>query len=79
MNDPYEKVWEEIRKGFDLNIKMIKWIAERTMSVKDYKEFIDEFTEKHDNHDELLDFLRKKRSVKWNENQGNCFEVWRIV
>ena len=40
MTDPYEKVWEEIRKGFDLNIKMIKWIAERTLSVKDYKEFL---------------------------------------
>ena len=63
MNDPYEKVWEEIRKGFDLNIKMVKWIAERTLSVNDYKEFVHEFTEKHDNHDnhdELLDFLRKE-------------------
>ena len=60
MKDPYEKVWEEIRKGFNLNIEMIKWIAERTLSVKDYKEFIDEFTENHDNHDELLDFIRKE-------------------
>ena len=64
MKDPYEKVWEEIEKGFELNTKMISWIAERTLSVKDYKEFIDEFTQKHDNHDnhdELLDFLRKER------------------
>ena len=60
MKDPYEKVWEEIRKGFEQNIKMIQWIAERTLSVKDYKEFIDEFAEKHGNHDELLDFIRKE-------------------
>jgi hypothetical protein len=52
MNDPYEKVWEEIRKGFEQSIKMIKWIAERTLPVKDYKEFIDEFTEKHENSSE---------------------------
>ena len=61
MKDTYEKVWEEIRKGFNLNIEMIKWIAERTLSVKDYKEFIDEFAEKpEDNQNELLDFIRKE-------------------
>ena len=60
MKDPYEKVWEEIRKGFDLNLKMIKWIAERTLSVKDYQEFIDEFTEKQNNHDEPLNILRNE-------------------
>ena len=60
MKDPYEKVWEEIRKGFDYNIKMINWIAKRTLSVNDYEEFIDEFAEKHNNHDELLDLLHKK-------------------
>ena len=60
MKDPYEKVWEEIRKGFALNIKMIKWIAERTLSVKDYQEFIDEFTEKQNNEDEPLNILRKE-------------------
>ena len=60
MKDTYEKVWEEIGKGFELTIKMIKWIAERTLSAKDYKEFVDNFTEKHDNHDEVLDFLFKE-------------------
>jgi len=60
MKDPYEKVWKEIRKGFDLNLKMIKWIAERTLSVKDYQEFIDEFTEKQNNHDEPLNILRNE-------------------
>ncbi len=65
MKDPYEKVWEEIRKGFELTTGMIKWIAERTLSVKDYKEFVDEFAEKpEDNHDELIDFIRKESPVK---------------
>ena len=64
MKDPYENVWKEIIKEFKLTVKMIIWIAERTLSVKDYQEFIDEFTEKHDNHDEVLDFLRKEGSVK---------------
>lgn len=62
MKDPYEKVWEEIRKGFDYTIKMINWIAKRTLSVNDYEDFINEFAEKHSNHDELLDFLHKKGS-----------------
>lgn len=60
MKDPYENIWKEITKRFDLIIKMITWIAERTLSVKDYKEFVDEFIEKHNNHDEPLDFLRKE-------------------
>lgn len=60
MHDPYEKAWESIGKALSTQSKMILWIAERTLSVKDYKEFIDEFTEKHDNHDELLDFIRKE-------------------
>ena len=61
MNDPYEKAWKTIEKALSTQSKMILWIAERTLSVKDYKEFIDEFTKKpEDNHDELLDFIRKE-------------------
>ena len=60
MNDPYEKAWESIGNALSTKSKMILWIAERTLSVKDYKEFLDEFTKKPDNHDELLDFLRKE-------------------
>lgn len=61
MNDPYEKAWESIGKALSAQSKMILWIAERTLSVKDYKDFIDEFTKKtEDNHDELLDFIRKE-------------------
>ena len=61
MNDPYEKVWETIEKALSAQSKMILWIAERTLSAKDYKDLTDEFTKKpEDNHDELLDFIRKE-------------------
>ena len=58
MSDPYEKVWESIGKALSAQSKMILWIAERTLSAKDFKEFVDEFTKKpKDNHDELIDFI----------------------
>jgi len=61
MNDPYEKVFESIGKALSAQSKMVLWIAERTLSVKDFKEFIDEFSKKpEDNHDEVLDFLHKE-------------------
>lgn len=61
MNDLYEKVWESIGKALSIQSKMVLWIAERTLSAKDFKEFVDEFAKKpEDNHDELLDFLRKE-------------------
>ena len=61
MKDPYEKVWEAIEKALSAQSKMVLWIAERTLSAKDFKEFIDEFKKKpKDDHDELLDFLREE-------------------
>lgn len=61
MSDPYKKAWESIGKALSTQSKMILWIAERTLSAKDFQEFIDEFTKKpEDNHDELLDFIRKE-------------------
>ena len=61
MNDPYEKAWETIGKALSTQSKIVLWIAERTLSAKDFKEFLDEFAKKpEDNHDELLDFLRKE-------------------
>lgn len=62
MNDPYEKAWEFVGKVLSAQSKMVLWIAERTLSAKDFKEFVDEFAKKlNDNHDELLDFVRKER------------------
>ena len=61
MNDPYEKTWESIGKALSTQSKMVLWIAERTLSAKDFKEFVDEFAKKpEDNHDELLDFIGKE-------------------
>ena len=61
MNDPYEKAWESIGKALSTQSKMVLWIAERTLSAKDFKEFVNEFAKKpENNHDELLDFLHKE-------------------
>lgn len=61
MKDPYKIAWKSIEKALSIQSKMILWIAERTLSVKDYKDFIDEFAKKpEDNHDELLDSIRKE-------------------
>ena len=61
MTDPYKKAWESIRKALSAQSKMTLWIAERTLSVKEFNEFVDEFAKKpEDNHDELLDFLLKE-------------------
>ena len=43
MKDSYEKVLDEIGKALTSYSKMILWIAERTLSAKDFKEFVDEF------------------------------------
>ena len=48
-------------KALSAQSKMVLWIAERTLSAKDFKEFVDEFAKRpEDNHDELLDFLREE-------------------
>ena len=46
MNDPYEKTWESIGEALSTQSKMVLWIAERTLSAKDFKEFVDEFAKK---------------------------------
>lgn len=61
MIDQYKKAFESVAEALSQQSKMILLIAERTLSAKDFKEFVDEFAKKpEDNHDELLDFLRKK-------------------
>lgn len=59
MTDPYHKVFDDISKALATQTKMIAWIAERTLSVKDYKEFINEFDKKPNDRNELLDSIRK--------------------
>lgn len=61
MTDPSKKAWESTGEALSAQSKMIFWIAERTLSAKEFKEFVDEFAKKpEDNHDELLDFLIRK-------------------
>lgn len=61
MTDPYKKAWESIGEALSTQSNMIVWIAERTLSAKDFKEFVDEFAKRpKDNYDELLDFIRKE-------------------
>ena len=61
MNDPYKKILESIGKAISTQSKMVLWIAERTLSAKDFNEFVNEFAKKpEDNYDELLDSIRKE-------------------
>lgn len=65
MKDTYEKVWESIGKALSTQSNMVLWIAERTLSAKDFNEFVDEFAKKpEDNRNELLGFIRKEETVK---------------
>ena len=52
MGDPYQKVFEDIVKGFGKFRDMILWIAQHTLTVTDYKEFMDKFTEKKEEEHE---------------------------
>ena len=62
MKDPYEKAWESISKALSTQSKMVLWIAERTLSAKEFQEFVDEFTKKpEDNYDELLKFMNQSK------------------
>lgn len=62
MKDPYEKAWESISKALSTQSKMVLWIAERTLTAKDFQEFVDEFAKKpEDNHDELLEFMNQSK------------------
>lgn len=55
MKDPYLKLAEDINKTITKLANMIDFVAKRTMTTKDYLEFVDEFSEERPNvKDELL-------------------------
>ena len=55
MKDPYLKLAEDINKAMTKLANMLDWIAKRTLTTKDYLEFVDEFSEERPNvKDELL-------------------------
>lgn len=61
MTDPYKKAWESIGKTLSMQSKMIIWVAERSLSAKEFQEFAEEFAKKpEDNHDELIDSILSK-------------------
>lgn len=65
MKDPYKDVFDAIAKALNANIKMIVWIAEHTLSVNDYKEFIDEFSQKPDKTDDgIMSVMEYNKSIK---------------
>ena len=53
MEDPYKKIWEDIAKAFTKESNMIVWLAKRTLTAKEFAEFVDEFSEKK-NDDEII-------------------------
>ena len=59
MSDPYKKVWESISKALSTQSKMVLWIAERTLSAKEFQEFVDEFAKKPE--DKLLEFINRSK------------------
>ena len=55
MKDHYLKLVEDINKTITKLANMIDFVAKRTMTTKDYLEFMDEFAEKKTGQtDELL-------------------------
>ena len=58
MTDPFAKVFKDIGKMFTRLSNMIIYVAERTLSAKDYIDFVNEFTEKSD-EDKLIEQLLK--------------------
>ena len=64
MDDPYKEVFEAISKTLQKLSNMIVWIAKRTLSVKEYEEFADEFSNKTENK-EAQEFIKQKAGKKW--------------
>ena len=63
MNDAYKKLYESIAESLTELSNMIVSLAMRTLSVKDYQDFVDEFTKKKTNKKEaLFNDLSQKRS-----------------
>ena len=76
MSDPYQRTFNEIERAFgetakalSKQTKMIVWIAERTLSAKDFREFTEQFSEKTDSS-EVMDFIKKEDRSKKNEPNG---------
>ena len=55
MEDPYKRIAEDISKAMTKVGGMICWIAQRTLTKKEFDEFVEKFAEKpKDGIDEFL-------------------------
>ena len=65
MNNFYKEAFENIAKSFKKLSDMIIWLAERTLSAKDYKEFAHQFSEKKpdDTKAILKELLKNKENT----------------
>lgn len=52
MKDPYMELYESISKAITKLSNMIAWLAKHTLTVSEYTEFADKFTEKKDEQHE---------------------------
>ena len=58
MNDPYKKFHESIINCLTKLGNMIVWLAKRTLSVRDYMEFVNEFSEDDKDNNPLSDEVK---------------------
>lgn len=54
MNDPYKEFFESVSKTLKQQTDMIVWLAERTLSVKEFKELIEKFGNKNGDDDDYI-------------------------
>lgn len=61
--DPYERTFKDIVEYINQVVDMVLWIAKRTLTVKDYTEFYEEFSEKERKtpSDELIGMLKEDK------------------
>ena len=69
MNDPYRKLFESINKALTKLSNMIVWLAKRTLSVKDFMDFVDEFEEKQSNNKIIDELLKDKPHKEASDGQ----------
>lgn len=62
MKDPYAEVFEAIGNAIKKQTDMIVFIAEHTLTVKDYESFIEEFSQnkKDSEREQIIESVRKQ-------------------
>lgn len=68
MHDPYKNLFESISKALTKLSNMICWVAKRTLTSKEFDEFVEEFTDKTDLKNEL-DWPREDKERRCSERE----------